>query len=289
MQPGIYPDLSNEKYHSSDGISKTGLCKLDRAPRVYRDFLDNPNKKKATKSLQTGSIFHIVMEGAFEEACRVSPEVGDKRSKEWKDFVKAHPGKICVTPDEAQQVFGMRKAMYEYGPARELLGKPGRFEVSYCWIDRETGRLCKCRPDWISADQKTIVDFKTARDATETNFARAAGNMHYHVSVAMTIDGVHRVTGILPERYIFLAIEPASPYLTAAYEASADDLALGREFVRRNLTLLKSCEESGLWPGLPDEIRPLDVARYMRRDQLNPSDSDDLETGPEAVSENWWE
>jgi len=290
VQPGIYPDLDIKRYHSSGGISKTGLCKLDRSPRTYRDFIDNPGKSRQNKSLHTGSIFHIAMEGAFEEECRVGPEVGDKRSKEWKEFVKAHPGKICVTPDEFRQVVLMREAMYEYGPAREALGKPGRFEVSYYWIDSDTGLLCKCRPDWISANQLTIIDFKTAADATEEGFVRSAGRLHYHVSAAMTVDGVHGTTGILPERYIFLVIEPHPPYLTAAYEATADDLAEGREFIRRNLSLLKQCEATGNWPGLKEEIRPLDVRRFMRRQREendNGSDSGDTYSAPAAGE--WWE
>jgi exodeoxyribonuclease VIII len=290
LQPGIYPDLNIKQYHSSGGISKTGLCKLDRSPRTYRDFIDNPGKSRQSKSLHTGSIFHIAMEGAFEEECRVGPEVSDKRSREWKEFVKAHPGKICVTPDEACQVMSMREAMYGYGPAREALGKPGRFEVSFYWIDRDTGLLCKCRPDWISADQLTVIDFKTAADATEERFVRSAGRLHYHVSAAMTVDGIHATTGILPAKYIFLAIEPHAPYLTAAYEATADDLAEGREFIRRNLALLMRCEEAGIWQGLPEEIKPLDVSRYMRRprdEDESSADTDDTYSTP--IAGEWWE
>jgi exodeoxyribonuclease VIII len=290
VKPGIYPDLEIKKYHLSSGISKTGLCMLNRSAKTYRDFIDNPGKSKQTKSLHTGSIFHIAMEGAFDEECRVGPEVIDRRSREWKDFVKAHPGKICVTPEEARQVVAMREAMYGYGPAREALGKPGRFEVSYYWVDRETSRLCKCRPDWISADQLTIIDFKTAADATEEGFPRSAARLHYHVSAAMTVDGVHATTGIKPQRYIFLAIEPHAPYLTAAYEATEDDLAEGCEFIRRNLSLLKQCEATGNWPGLKEEIRPLDVRRFMRRPREEDESGADSEVTYSAPGTGeWWE
>ncbi|MDQ3235769.1 MAG: PD-(D/E)XK nuclease-like domain-containing protein, partial [Pseudobdellovibrionaceae bacterium] len=180
--PGIYPDLPIKKYHLSDGLSKTGACRLNRSPRTFRDFIDNPRASKPPKSLQTGSIFHLAMEGAFEDECRVGPDVKDKRQKEWKEFVKAHPNKICVTPEEAAQVMSMREALLQYGPAREILGQPGRFEVSYYWIDEAMGLLCKCRPDWISANQLTIIDFKTCQDATEAAFVRAAERYHYHVS-----------------------------------------------------------------------------------------------------------
>ncbi len=288
-EPGIYPNLPIKKYHLSDGLSKTGACRLNRSPRTFRDFVDNPRPSKATKSLQTGSIFHIAMEGAFDDECRVGPEVKDRRQKEWKEFVKAHPGKICVTPEEAVQIQSMRQALLQYGPAREILSEPGRFEVSYYWVDQASGILCKCRPDWISSNQLTIVDFKTATDATEDEFRRSARRYHYYVSAAMTIDGVHAVTGIKPERYIFLAIEPQSPYLTAAYEATEDDIELGREFIRRSLSTLKRCHENGTWPGLPEEIRALDVQRYARRHEKEEGGSNSQDEVSNESTGEWWE
>ncbi len=220
--------------------------------------------------------------------CAVSPEVEDKRQKKWKDFVKGNPGKICITPDEAREVFRMREALLSYGPAGDLLTQPGLFECSYYWNDPLTGLLCKCRPDWISANQLTIIDFKTCQDATEAAFVRAAERYHYHVSAAMTIDGVLKATGVMPERYIFLAIEPQSPYLTAAYEATEDDIELGRKFIRRSLSTLKRCQLNGTWPGLPEEIRALDVQRYARRTREEEYASDEEEISAEKASE-WWE
>ncbi len=287
-KPGsVYQDLSSADYHSSPGISKTGLCRIARAPSVFRDALDNP-KSKSTKSLVTGSVFHIAMEGAFERDCAVGPEVKDKRQKEWKDFVQAHPDKFCVTPGEAEAVRAMREAMLSFGPARDILSEPGNFEVSYYWEDQETGLLCKCRPDWISENNLTITDFKTAQDVTEAAFVRAADRYHYHASAAMTMDGIHRTTGIKPLRYIFLAIEPQSPHLVAAYDATADDIARGRAFVRRSLTTLRQCIETGNWPGLPEEIRPLDVGRFSRWREEDEGEEDAFADEHSEPAREWW-
>jgi exodeoxyribonuclease VIII len=288
MTPGIYPDLPNEAYHKSSGISKTGLCRLDRSPKTYREFMDHPRLSKKSRSLELGSIFHIAMEGALDRDCAVGPEVKDKRQKEWKDFVEANPGKICLTPGEAAAVRAMREAMLSFGPAREILAEPGSFEVSYYWEDLETGLLCKCRPDWISENNLTITDFKTAQDVTEAAFVRAADRYHYHVSAAMTMDGVHRATGIKPLRYIFLAIESQSPYLVAAYEATADDIARGRAFVRRSLTTLKQCMDRGTWPGLPEEIKPLDVGRFSRWREDEGKESEEIDSVHAQPEKEWW-
>lgn len=284
--PGVYPELPNSVYHTSAGVSKTGLCRLDRAPIVFRDALDNPGESRKSKSLVTGSVFHIVMEGAFERDCAVGPEVKDKRQKEWKDFVKNNDGKICLTSSEARDVFRMRESLLSYGPAEELLSQPGRFECSFYWMDPATDLLCKCRPDWISENLLTIIDFKTCQDATEAAFVRAADRYHYHVSAAMTMDGVREATGIQPLRYIFLAIEPHAPYLTAAYEATADDIERGRVFVRRGLATLKRCTRTGIWPGLPEEIRPLDAHRWRGRHGEDEGE-ETVEETEESVNE-WW-
>jgi exodeoxyribonuclease VIII len=286
-EPGVYPDLPNHVYHCPwpKGVSKTSLCRIARAPLAFRDAIDHPGEAKKSASLTTGSVFHIVMEGAFERDCAVSPPVKDKRQADWKNFVKANPGKICVTPEEAREVFQMREALLRYGPARDILAGPGLFECSFYWTDPVTGLLCKCRPDWISENLLTIIDFKTCQDATEAAFVRSAERYHYHVSAAMTMDGVEAATGIRPDRYVFLAIETASPFLTAAYEATADDIERGRAFVRRNLATLKRCIDNGTWPGLPEEIRALDVARWRGRKQEE--ETEELEAQYEPVNE-WW-
>jgi exodeoxyribonuclease VIII len=285
-KPGVYPDLPNSVYHASAGISKTGLCRLDRAPIVYRDAIDNPGESRKTRSLVTGSVFHMAMEGAFERECAIGPEVKDKRQKEWKDFVRDNAGKICLTPGEARDVFRMRESLLSYGPAHEILAQPGQFECSFYWNDPGTRELCKCRPDWISENLLTIIDFKTCQDATEAAFVRAAERYHYHVSAAMTMDGIREATGIQPLRYIFLAIEPQSPYLTAAYEATADDIERGRFLIRRNHATFRRCIDSGTWPGLPEEVRPLNAHRWRGRHEED--EGEDLPFSYDEPANEWW-
>jgi hypothetical protein len=285
---GVYPNLPIKDYHKSAGLSKTGACHLSRSPRTFQYFIDSHPASKPGKSLVTGSIFHLLMEGAFEDECLVGPEVKDKRQKEWKDFVRNNSEKLCLTPSEARDVFRMREALLSYGPAEDLLSQPGRFECSFYWNDPGTGELCKCRPDWISENLLTIIDFKSCQDATEAAFVRAAERYHYHVSAAMTMDGVHAATGIRPDRYIFLAIEPHAPYLTAAYEATADDIERGRTLVRRSLATLKRCVDSGVWPGLPEEIRPLDVSRWRGRHQEEDDGEEEAPGVTEEPANEWW-
>ena len=288
MLPGIYPNLDIEDYHRSEGISKTGLCLVDEAPAVFRYARDHreDDAASASKSLRIGKALHAAMEGTFASLYAIGPEVA-RNTKIWKEFEAAHVGLICIKPDEAEPILAMKASIDTYGPAKALLAQPGQFEVSYYWNDDNSQLLCKCRPDWISSDQRTIIDFKTARDATHDRFQRSAYQLHYYVSAAMTIDGVYQATGILPDRYIFLTIQSTPPYLVAAYEATADEIVLGHDFIRRNLARLRYCELSGSWPGLPEEILPLGLppwARFKDAEQL-----EHIEIEPQTISENWWE
>lgn len=275
MRPGIYPVLDIGAYHRPPGVSKTLVTKLDEAASVYRHAIDNRDADSESKALRIGKALHCAMEGTFNVIYLEGPDVA-RNAKAWKEFEGQHPEKICLQPDEIADVKNMKLAIDAYGPAQELLSQLGRYEVSYYWIDPRTGLLCKCRPDWISADQKTVVDFKTARDVSHFGFRKDAYDRHYFVSAAMTLDGIYQTTGIRPERYIFLTVRSTPVHLVAAYEATRDEIALGRGFVRRNLARLKLCEESGSWPGLPEEILPLGLPGYAPKPTAEDYEADHL-------------
>lgn len=286
MQLGTYPDLSIARYHGSDGESKTRICQMDEAPAIYRWARDHGSSKE-TKALRLGTALHDAMEGTFYQRYAIGPDAA-RNTKIWKEFEAAHPGKICLKPDEAEPVLQMQAAINRYRPAALLLARQGRFEVSYYWVDPATGLLCKCRPDWISADQLTIIDFKTARDVRHAKFQDAAYKLHYFVSAALTMEGVFQTTGIMPEHYIFLCVQPTAPHLVAAYEATADEIALGREFISRNLFLLKRCLETGEWPGLPEEIRPLGLPRRAQYEVHEDTTEYEIAETQETTSGQWW-
>lgn len=292
MRPGIYPDLGITDYHRPIGYSKTSLALLAESPRTYRHAMEQRNDKVAgvnltegteeasaaptnpNRSLRLGNALHAAMEGTFEQIYAVGP-AAVRNTKVWKEFEAQNKHRICLKPDEAEPVLAMRDAIRAYAPAREILEQPGRYEVSFYWEDLVTGLLLKCRPDWISADLKTVVDFKTARNVSHDKFQKAAYDLHYFVSAALTLDGIYQTTGIKPDRYVFICVHTKAPHLVAAYVATAEEIELGRDFVRTNLSLLKTCLDTDQWPGLPEEIRPLGLPRFAKRGELSHVESDD--------------
>lgn len=275
--------LPIEAYHADlQAVSKSGLCLFNEAPAQYKHSYLDGNRSSDTTSLKLGRAVHAVLDGSFDESFAVGPDVKSRAEKAWKDFEARHPHAICLKPAEADKARAMASAVRAYpGYADYVNG--GDFEKTYVWRDPETGLLCKCRPDYISDDRRTIVDFKTARQAARLPFQKAAWNLKYFVSAAFTFEGVHASTGIMPHRYLFFVVQSSSPHLVAGYEATAEELALGREFLRRSLPRFKGCRETGVWPGLPEEIMPLGLPGWVR------SSEDQATTADTHSGEQWWE
>lgn len=62
-QPGIYPDISNEAYHTGPGTSKTDLKFILRSPATYRAIKDGTIEKKQTVFKDLGKALHeLVLE-----------------------------------------------------------------------------------------------------------------------------------------------------------------------------------------------------------------------------------
>jgi hypothetical protein len=85
LAPGIYRDLDIDDYHNCGGISKTGLCILDVAPKAYLEFVKG-NRRPDTKALRIGKAFHAMLDGTFDEKYAIGPEVKSRSEKPWKDF-----------------------------------------------------------------------------------------------------------------------------------------------------------------------------------------------------------
>jgi hypothetical protein len=89
LPPGIHRELDIDDYHDCDGISKTGLCILDIAPKAYFEFIKG-NRRADTKALRIGKAFHAMLDGTFEQKYAVGPEVKSRGEKAWKEFEAQH-------------------------------------------------------------------------------------------------------------------------------------------------------------------------------------------------------
>jgi exodeoxyribonuclease VIII len=272
MQPGRYSNLSNSEYHNGPGISKSGLDRISESARKYKDRIDHPENYPLTeaqkKAFAVGAMMHALVldPEKFSLEYIVAPTC-DRRTKEgkalWAEFEALSEGRQAVSEEMFAIADSCAKAVLSHPVAKGLLDVPGTSEESFYWRDEPEGVLCRCRPDFFQAGG-WIVDLKTTVHASPHDFSKSSANFRYHVQAAYYLDGVEAVTGIRPEKFVFVAVEKTAPYEVAVYEATEDFIGEGRAAYRENLHAYAECFFSGEWPGYPEAIMPLGLPRWAR-------------------------
>lgn len=179
------------------------------------------------------------------------------------EWTENNPGRIILSEEEWAKVIGMRDALVANELSRKLLwpAKGGIAEQSVYWTDKETGELCKCRPDFMRYDQRP-VDLKSANDASEEGFKKAVETYAYDMQQEFYLDGIEAATGSRPPNMPFVVVEPDAPHLVGVYVLSVEYCMIGNGRYRKALNTIHQCKESGEWPGYPEKITTLEPRRF---------------------------
>lgn len=300
ITPGHHPEITNDEYHASAGISKSMLDDIDGAcPLKYWAKHVDPDREpeEKTEALVLGDAIHtavlepdlvnehiIVIPGAAPKrpskaqlnAKKPSPETTDAIAY-WDDFNRRAQNKVVLNQDQFDMVRRMRDRVHAHPVVGPLL-RGGRAEQSYYAIDPDTGALIKCRCDYLLADN-FMVDFKTTEDASPEAFGRSAGKYRYDVQAGWYPEVYGLATGKAVEHFVFVAVEKEYPHATGCYyveeETTLDDgvtvrqLDVARQMAHRDLRQIVDCTNSDVWPDYAAAgPQPLKLPRYMRRNKI---------------------
>lgn len=269
IKPGIY-DLSNEQYHSPIGISRSAIMEFKKSPFHYWHKYINPDyvKKPSTPAQQFGSAVHtyILEPKKFSEeyfVAETNPHHGNSTlGKEFKaqQILKAG-SKIVLSAEDFVEIKAMRASVYNNQKCKGVLTQ-ARYEKSIFWIDKDTGLLCKARPDiW---HDKFIVDLKTAATAQMRQYTNAFFEYGYHIQNAMIQEGIRENTGQTITHFLNLVIEKDEPYAPATYPIKELVIELGLQEFKHYLKEIKNCMETNVWPSY--ESKTIIVPHYLRGD-----------------------
>lgn len=272
MTKNVILGMSNEDYHSSDGISKSGLDLIAKSPLHYWSKYIDPNREPRvpTPAMILGTAIHtaVLEPDSFAATYRVAPAV-DKRTKDgkatWEAFVADCEANSLtpITLADLEVCNSISDVVRKHHTAIELLGE-GVPEVSMFWEDPTTGVLCKCRPDWIS-NGSILVDLKSTVDASSEGFMKSAFNYRYWVQAAWYMDGVALATGSRPEAFVFVAFEKEPPYACGFYYATEDMIEAGRAEYRKLVDTYASCLKYQNWHGYSPELQPLAMPAWFKQ------------------------
>jgi exodeoxyribonuclease VIII len=268
MEPGIYDYIPNAQYHAGPGISQSALSVMARSPLHYWSKYLDPNREptEPTPAMKLGTAIHtaVLEPDLFEKQYIIAPDV-DRRTKEgkavWQQAVEQADaiGGALISYDDAMLCGRIAQQVREHPMARKVFAT-GQVERSVYWNDRETGLLCRARPDLMNLP--LLVDLKSTDDASPAGFQKSAWNFRYWMQAAWYIDGIEQATGIKPDAFIFAAFEKTAPFACAFYYADEPMLEMGRREYRKLLRLLADCIATDTWPGYPAEVRALGVPSW---------------------------
>lgn len=268
VDPGHYPDMPAEDYHSGPGTSKSQLDKIAESPLTYWSSYLDPERpeRKQTDAMVFGSAVHVAVLEPDLITQKIVVEPGfnrrtEKGRAEASAFAEEHKAKIILSPEDHQRMLKVRDAVYRDPAARALLtnGMPEQSLFARC---PETGELIKCRPDWLTY-AGGMIDVKTTKDASGFGFGREASTYRYDVSAGWYTNIPRILFGELPPFFVLLAVEPTYPFNVGVYEVEPPVRESGLQKGMRDLRRLIQCRAENRWPSYTDgAVQPLQFPAY---------------------------
>lgn len=280
--PGFRVGLSMAEYLALPFVSASGLEKLRRSPLQYRHAQANP--PEPTPAMDRGEALHMALlepdrfaahylvAGPCGQALASGERKGDACGKTGS-FLHRELGWLCgqhvkrfwdgvrqdvvaLPADDFEAVVGMRACVMAHPRASTLFRGQGGVEVTGIFKDPATGLLVKFRPDRLVKRAGLLVDLKMTRDAAPWAFGRDAESRGYWRKMALYRRGA-RELGWPYQGSVLVAAESDRPHDVAPYLLDEAGLDAADVEVSRLLRVLKTCQETGRWPGYTDEFLTL--------------------------------
>lgn len=257
MNPGIYYDISNEDYHNGAGVSKSQLDLIDKCPALFKWNKLAPSDESKVLELDFGTAAHCLLlePERFKDVYRKGPEV-NRRTKDGREQEQSffddciEKGHTPITDDDAFKLNLMRDSAMAHPVANWALTANGVSEASLYWEDKETGVLCRCRPDKIITDHHWIVDVKTTGDMDR--FEKSVYEYRYHVQDSFYSDGYASQFKVSPT-FIFIALSTkinCGKYPVRVFILDDEAREIGRTSYKRNLKKFSECLALDDWAGI---------------------------------------
>jgi hypothetical protein len=279
MSTGVFFGVPMQEYLLTGAVGASTIkTMLERCPKAaWHESWLNPKRPSIgedhTTASDTGTIGHdVLLEGGdLMEAIDPSKyptkssgniPTGLKGNKEIKAAAEAvrAAGKIPILAADVADIRAMVQSAWAFldslkgGPSHNVWQcfQPGGGDSEVTVIWDEAGTMCKCRPDRISKDRRTIVDAKFTGTSAEpdlygrTQLIRMGG----YISAAWYQRGIAAACGVMPE-YFFLVVETSAPYLCSLVGVDPHGMELGAQKVEASLRHWQSCCIKQEWPGYP--------------------------------------
>ena len=263
------PDPSLSRSTIMDLLYKSPRHAWFNHPRLNPDYEQEEGEEK----FDIGTAAHaLFLQGIDRAEVILFDDWRKKEARDLRDSARTD-GRIPLLREQYNKVYEMVKVA-EKALIHSQVGvmiKEGDSELTYIWQEGET--FLRIRPDWISEDRETILDYKTTgKSADPDEFAKSVIGYGYDVQEALYKRGVSKVCGTRPN-FTFMVQETFPPYLCSFVELDLQFQDMGESKVRTGTKVWRECVASGKWPGYSDRIYTIEappwaLASWEMRKQL---------------------
>jgi hypothetical protein len=272
MSAKIIEGMPMAQYIAAPGLSKHGLDLFSECPEKFQLKQAGLIQDKPSDAMLFGRAVHsAVFEAKRDYYIQPATYMDGDESKPWngnskvcKQWKASHTDRPVLNLEDDQWIDSLCRAIKLHPLASSLIGA-GRAELSIFATDPETGVALKGRPDWVSADWKTVVDLKTTRKATVRACRRDVNEYRYHVQFAM-YRKLLQLAGKEPTGFYFIFVETggAMPILNVR-KLGTPSLSLADAIIHDELERFASCQRRDVWPGYSGEsgaVEDIEVPDY---------------------------
>ena len=271
IEAGIHSDVPMTDYINDPcvdpSLSKGVIGNLiHRSPlHAYGDHprlggsKDDPNSRS-----DLGSAAHAMLLGGAEAIAFIDAEDWrTKAAKEARDEARTF-GRI---PMLAKQAAALDAMVSISKPILDDFGS-GDVEQTLIWKDGESwGRA---RPDWLAADRKVVVDYKTATNADPLVWIRRVLlSSDYDLQAAWYLRGVGILEGRADRDFLFLVQEITAPYACSVVGVGPEMMDLANRKIEAGLRLWRECMTSNKWIGYSTRTHWAELPQYVTWDWEN--------------------
>jgi exodeoxyribonuclease VIII len=261
---GIISDLSNADYHSNRTHYSSTVLKeaLDDPLQWFEVYIEGKSKtvsRQQQDNFDYGNCAHTMIlepEKLMDEYAFYTGPV--RNGKVWDSFELQNTGKTILT---SSQKYNLDRQITQFNSQEVLLPEcntilkgpqlftKGLPEESF--FTEIEGLPVKCRSDWRSQSilkhwlGDSILDLKTTQGTpnTKSEAKYLVTDLKYHVSAALYVDIIYKVTGIYhPFYWVFLS---KTDYKLNVYKASEETLSQGRDLYKQAIESIKYWKASG--------------------------------------------
>ena len=266
-KPGIYRDIPSEDYHRWDAANYSSIKQFAvSAAHAYTSFTD-PWQQTPAQLLGDRLGESLLTPAIFANKYVLAPDFGARNrnpgKKQWDRFKLENASREILEADVMGKITDMRNALQRNPTFMAMESEKGLAELSFVWVDPDTGVLCKGRCDWYGAlwGNRIVCDVKTTSNGSELLWPKEIAKWGYHIQAAFYLDGLN-VIAPDDRTWLWACVESKPPFLTQMFQCDEDSIAEGRRRYKHYLELWKKCKESGLWPGYPEGLTPTGIPHW---------------------------